>query len=128
MTDDERDGIDWSDAERRAFASLEREASPPAGVEERVVAELASRGAFAGARTIHRTAGPARSPRSTMFAAAAAALLVFGAGVLVGRSSGADRTAARAATAAADAASPRFALFLLDEPPGGAAEEPARVA
>jgi len=133
MTDEEETGSDrndWSDAERRAFASLEREAPPPADAEERVVAELASRGAFAGRPGTARGPDLARSPRATVSVAAAAALLVFGAGIVVGRSAGSGRAPAApsAGIAPADAASPRFALFLLDEPPGGAAEETERVA
>jgi len=136
MTDEEETGSDrndWSDAERRAFASLEREAPPPAGAEERVVAELASRGAFAGRPGTSRGPNISRSPRARVSAAAAtaaAALLVFGAGIVVGRSAGSGRApaASSAGIAPADAASPRFALFLLDEPPGGAAEETERVA
>ena len=45
MTDDERDGMEWNEAERRAFASLEREALPPAGVEglDRLVVHFVER-------------------------------------------------------------------------------------
>lgn len=120
MTDDQRgDGIEWSDAERRALASLETEAAPPPGVENRIVGELARRGVVADRR---------RPPvfRLRLVAAwAVAALVLFAAGVVVGRS---VFPAPSRPSAPAEDTAPRFALFLLDEPPGGLAEEPARVA
>jgi hypothetical protein len=104
--------VEWNDAERRALGALGAETEPPPGVEERVVAELARRGGF-----IPRSR-PSRSFFRALLAAAAA-LLVFAAGLAFGRREAALRSPA--------ADEPRFALFLLDEPAGGAAEEPARV-
>ena len=120
MTDEEREQEEfiWSDAERRALESLATEAPPPPGVEDRVVEELSRRGAFA----------PRRRPQAAFMAAAAAAAALFAAGVLVGAGARSFRREPPPAGHAGASVEPRFALFLLDEPPGGAAEEPARVA
>jgi hypothetical protein len=110
MTDDR---VEWSDAERRALGALGTETAPPPEVEDRVVAELARRGALA------RTSRPlARALLAAAAVAAAAAL--FAAGLAIGRRELSLRSSA--------SDEPRFALFLLDEPPGGPAEEPSRVA
>jgi hypothetical protein len=125
----ERVQVVWTDAERRVLGSLETEAPPPPGVEDRVVEELSRRGAFAPLR---RPAIGRRPPAAVLVAGAAAAAALFVAGVLVGVAvgvgAGARGQGPPSEGRAVASAEPRFALFLLDEPPGGAAEEPARVA
>ncbi len=99
---------------RRAFSKLDREASAPPALEERIVSALRARGVL-------RAAGP-RSRAPVRLAATAAGLALLAAGFLAGRSFD---------LRPAPAPGPRFALFLLrgeERVPQRLEEEAGRVA
>ena len=97
MTDER----DWSDEERRALGALAEGPQPPSALEDATVGRLRRRGLLRGARPAWRVA--------TVSSAAAAGLLLFALGLVVG---------ARGAAASREAASsmPRFVLLLYDAP------------
>ncbi len=98
MSRDPFDGrSDMTEAERAAFASLSRQASPSSALEERVVAALKETGTLRERRSLFVRFG-------VPIGALAAAGILFAAGVAAGR---------RQSTPAADAR-PEFVLFLLE--------------
>ena len=76
-----------SPAERRSFAALPRELTPPASLEERTVAMLRQHGQLPIPLQTHRRAD-AQTRRTWWIAAAAAAVLIFGSGFAVGQYTG----------------------------------------
>ena len=89
------DPHDLTPAERRAFDALPREADPPAGLEDRTVALLRSRGLLAvPLRPV--AGGPRRIHPAWMVGSIAAGLALFASGAAVGQYLG-----ARSATIAA---------------------------
>ncbi len=84
----DRDDEELTAAEREAFAALPREAMPGRLLEERVVAELRSRGVLGA-----RRAGRPVWGRLPIGAAAAAGLVLFAAGVALGQWLGARHAA-----------------------------------
>lgn len=90
---------DWNEGERRAIERLDPGLEPPAGSEDRLVSALVSR------RLIPR---PKRRRAATLWLGAAAAVVLFAAGLATGFA-GRPREAH-------PTGSPRFILFLFGEP------------
>lgn len=103
---------DWNEGERRAFERLDPRLEPPAGSEDRVVSALVANGLL-----------PRRGrPRGAMlWLGAAAAVVLFAAGLATGFSAGRPRQAH-------PTGSPRFILFLFGEPTVTVEVERERVA
>ena len=82
-----------SDAERRAFAALPREMTPPQPLEERTVALLRQRGHLPIPLTPYMVSQAGRRPSWWVPAAAAAAIAIFFSGMAVGQYLGITKSA-----------------------------------
>ena len=93
-----------SDAERRAFAALPREMTPPQPLEERTVMLLRQRGHLPIPLTPYMRSQAGRRPSWWVTAAAAAAIAIFFSGMAVGQYLGMTKTAEVANASARTAA------------------------